>query len=209
MCNLFENKTSFRDLIDAFGQYRAPILRPGPEAAPNLPPLDAVRPTDPAPVVRAIGEGAELVRMRWGFVADRPKAGPVTNFRSEGRRFGHGRCLVPATAFFEFTGARSPKTRWRFTEAGQPWFCLAGLWRSFETADGPGDRFTLLTTAPGPDMAPYHDRQVVVLPRETWRDWLDGGAEADLLRPGPAGSLEVARDAPAVEVALPLFEARP
>ena len=209
MCNLFENKTGFRDLVDAFGQYKPPIEKPGPEAAPNLPPLDAVRPTDPAPVVRAMEGGAELVRMRWGFIAEQPKAGPITNFRSEGWRFDHGRCLVPATGFFEFTGARSPKARWRFTEAGRPWFCLAGLWRTHQTADGPSERFTLLTTEPGPDMAPYHNRQVVLLPREAWRDWLAGAPEADLLRPGPAGSLAVTRDSPDRDPppALPLFGA--
>ena len=209
MCNLFENKTSFRDLVDAFANFQLPIRRPGPEAAPNLQPLDAVRPTDPAPVIRGFDDGAELTQMRWGFIADRPKAGPVTNFRSEGRRFSHGRCLIPATAFFEFTGARYPKTRWRFTEAGRPWFCLAGLWRSFETAEGPSERFTLLTTAPGPDMAPYHDRQVVVLARERWADWLGGGPEDRLLLPGAAGSLDVRRDSAEreAELALSLFGA--
>ena len=210
MCNLFENKTSFRDLLDAFGQYQQPVLRPQANAAPNLPPLEAVRPTDEAPVVRAFENGVEVTRMRWGFVADRPKAGPVTNFRSEGRRFDHGRCLIPATAFFEFTGARSPKTRWRFTEAGRPWFCLAGLWRTFPSGEGTGERFTLLTTAPGPDMVPYHDRQPVLLPREAWHAWLTGGAGSEaLLRPGPEGSLEVMRDSPErpAAPALPLFGA--
>jgi putative SOS response-associated peptidase YedK len=204
MCNLFENKTSFRDLLDAFGNWQPRIVRPGPESAPNLPALDAVRPTDPGPVVRAIEGGAELTQMRWGFIADRAKAGPVTNFRSEGRRFSHGRCLIPATAFFEFTGAKYPKTRWRFTETGRPWFCLAGLWRRYE--DG-GERFTLLTTEPGPDMAPYHNRQVVLLAREQWADWLGGAAEADLLKAGPVGSLKVAKDSPeaVAEPALPLF----
>ncbi|MDB5459208.1 MAG: hypothetical protein JWO72_949 [Caulobacteraceae bacterium] len=210
MCNLFENKTTFRDLLDAFGQHQPPILKPDRHAAPNLQPLEAVRPTDMAPVVRGFGDGAELTAMRWGFIADRPKAGPVTNFRSEGRRFEQGRCLVPATAFFEFTGARHPKTRWRFTEAGRPWFCLAGLWRAYETADGASERFTLLTTEPGPDMAPYHDRQAVVLAREVWRDWLTGARPQDeLLRPGAAGTLEVRRDSPEREAlpALPLFGA--
>jgi putative SOS response-associated peptidase YedK len=146
--------------------------------------------------------------MRWGFVNDAPKAGPVTNFRSEGRRFANGddrgRCLIPATAFYEFTGNRSPKTRWRFTAAGQPWFCLAGLWRRHPEA---GERFTLLTTEPGPDMAPYHNRQVVLVPRDRWADWLAGAPEADLLTPAPAGTLKVAKDSPepAASLSLPLF----
>jgi putative SOS response-associated peptidase YedK len=208
VCNLFENRVTFADLINAFGQVQRPIRKPEPQQAPNLPLFEAVRPTDAAPVVRSLGEdGAEFLRMRWGFIADRPKAGPVTNFRSEGRRFvngeDRGRCLVPATAFYEFTGERSPKTRWRFTEAGRPWFCLAGLWRRYDDVD----RFTLLTMEPGPDMAPYHNRQVALLPREAWAAWLGGAPEAGLLKPGPAGSLKVARDSPEPETApaLPLF----
>lgn len=195
MCNLFENKTSFADLVHAFGAIRMPLRRPEPQAAPNLPALDAVRPTDLAPVVRPYADGVELVQMAWGFRPAKPKAGPVTNFRSEGRRFAssedRGRCLIPATAFFEFTGDRSPKTRWRFTETGQPWFCLAGLWRR---DDGGPDRFTLLTVAPGPDMAPYHDRQVVLPPRDAWAAWLSGAPEETLLRPSLAGGLTVRRD---------------
>lgn len=34
------------------------------------------------------------------------------------------------------------------------------------------DCFTMLTVAPGPDIAPYHDRQIVVLPPEHGMDWL-------------------------------------
>jgi putative SOS response-associated peptidase YedK len=213
MCNLFENTVSFADLARAFGQAGRPVLKPEPASAPNLPMFEAVRPTDVAPIVRPFGEGCELVQLRWGFVADRPqkpgpKPGPVTNFRAEGRRFANaedrGRCLIPATAFFEFTGNASPKSRWRFTAAGQPWFCLAGLWRRHPEA---GERFTLLTTEPGPDMAPYHNRQVVLLPRERWGDWLGGAPEADLLKPAPAGTLKVVKDSPepALSLSLPLF----
>ena len=72
--------------------------------------------------------------------------------------------------------------------AGRDWFCIAGLWR---TSDA-GEAFTMLTPEPGPDVAPYHHRQVAVLPHEKWSSWLDGsGAARDLLGPCPAGTLEV------------------
>jgi putative SOS response-associated peptidase YedK len=117
----------------------------------------------------------------------RPKGAPIINFRSEGRRFPKGRCLVPATHFFEFTGKRSPKSKWKFTKAGEEWFCFAGLWRPMPEG---GDAFTLLTTEPGPDVAPIHNRQMVVLERSSWQAWLDPAhSEADLLVPLPAGSL--------------------
>lgn len=50
----------------------------------------------------------------------------------------------------------------------------------------------MLRTAPGPDVAPIHNRQIVVLRPETWRAWLDLSVpEQELLRRLPAGSLSV------------------
>jgi putative SOS response-associated peptidase YedK len=188
VCNDFGNRVPYDEYLRAFSQIRAPIRFP--TAAPNLEPRDDIWPTDPAPVIRRRDDGVELVQMRWGFPPARPKAGPVINFRSEGRRFPVGRCLVQASHFFEFTGKKSPKTKWRFTKAGEDWFCFAGLWRPMP--DGSGEAFTLLTTEPGPDVAPIHNRQVAALDRDDWLAWLDlTRAEAELLRPLPAGSLPV------------------
>jgi putative SOS response-associated peptidase YedK len=190
MCNLYSEKVSYRQLVDEFSQLKLPIVIPAPGAAPNLEPLEQVRPTDVAPIIRPAEGGVELARLKWGFAPVRPKAPPVTNFRSEGRRFGRGRCLVPVTCFFEFTGSKYPKTRWRFTETGQEWLCMAGLWRRAD-GDWP-ESFTLLTTQPGPDVKPYHDRQVVVLPRERWAAWLDPETDpAEVLVCGPEGMLRV------------------
>jgi hypothetical protein len=100
-----------------------------------------------------------------------------------------GALLVPASHFFEFTGSRIPKSKWRFTRAGEDWFRIAGLWRPMPEG---GDAFTTLRTEPGPDVAPIHNRQIVVLERSDWRAWLElEGSEAELLRPLPAGSLTV------------------
>ena len=97
--------------------------------------------------------------------------------------------MVPASHFFEFTGAKSPKTKWKFTKAGEDWFCFAGLWRPMTAG---GEAFTLLTTDPSPDVAPIHDRQMVILERSDWSAWLEQtGNEASLLRALPAGSLKI------------------
>ncbi len=102
MCNKYGYNAPHHRLREIFGQLQLPFR--WPQAAPNLEPLDEINPTDPAPVVRAFEDGVRLDQLRWGFPPPRPKAGPVINFRSEGRRFTHGRCLAPATHFFEFTG---------------------------------------------------------------------------------------------------------
>ena len=135
---------------------------------------------------------------------------PVYNFRSEGRTIADsatgGRCLIPVDAFFEFTdppaGAASPKRKdkWRFTAADGGLLGVAGLWRAGAVAAaGDGDArateaFTMLTCAPGPDVAPFHARQIVLMPRDRWADWLGGVVPAaELIAPSPAGTLRATR----------------
>ena len=184
MCNRYGFNSPHHRLREIFGALDLPFR--WPEAAPNLAPLEEIRPTDQAPVIRPFEDGVRLDQLRWGFSPGRPKAGPVINFRSEGRRFTHGRCLVPATHFFEFTGVKYPKTKWRCTVADAEVFCLAGLVRD--------DRFTLLTCEPGPEIAALHDRQVVIVPPADWSEWLTAESPRDaLLAPLPAGQIVVER----------------
>jgi putative SOS response-associated peptidase YedK len=161
--NDFGNSIPYSAYLEAFRRIRAPVVFP--TAAPNLEPRDDIWPTEIAPVFRRRDEGVEMVQLRWGFLPARPKGAPIINFRSEGRRFPKGRCLIPASHFFEFTGRKSPKTKWKFTKTGEDWFCFAGLWRPMPES---GEAFTILTTVPGPDVALIHNRQVVVLERSDW-----------------------------------------
>jgi putative SOS response-associated peptidase YedK len=153
-------------------------------------PADDVRFGDRGPVLRAMGNGVELVAMRFGFPPPRRKAGPIFNVKSDGRRFADSRrCVIVLSGFFEFTGSKYPKAKHRFTLKDSPVMGIAGLWN--EDADG-ALSFTMLTTAPGPDIAPIHDRQVCVLRPEDWAAWLFlTQPEEDLLRPLPAGTLVV------------------
>jgi putative SOS response-associated peptidase YedK len=188
MCNDYGHRVSYREYVEAFGQLKLPLHFP--RGAPNLEPREDIRPTEMAPVIKgAVGGGGEFATLRWGFPSAKPKGPPVINFRSDGRRFDNGRCLIPASHFFEFTGDKYPKTKWRFTVTGEDWFCIAGLWRKVETADGEVEAFTLLTCPPGADIAPYHDRQVVILERRHWGAWLDLDRPAEpRFEPAPEGT---------------------
>lgn len=192
MCNDFRSRLTAGQIVTAFSEIRIPLTFP--EGVPNLEPRDDIRITDKAPVVRLGGSGeAELVQLRWSWPG--PTGKPVYNFRSEGRRFTTGRCLIPADGFYEFTDPEPPtpkrgkKTKWLFTLSDGPWFCVAGLWRPSPE----GDAFTMLTTDPGPDVAPYHSRQIVVLRRDQWASWLSGQSEAGLLQGLPSESLSMQR----------------
>jgi putative SOS response-associated peptidase YedK len=153
----------------------------------DLPPSDDVRINETAPVMRAADDGIELVPMNFSFPPSGARGGPVFNFRSEGRQFDtSNRCLIPASAFVEFTGKKYPKTKHRFN--GALFMAIAGIW-----CEGHGNHrpaFTMLTTAPGADVAPYHTRQIVVLRPEDWAAWIHlTKPEDELLRPLGAGLL--------------------
>ena len=189
MCNEYEQHVAYQAYVDLM---QAEGLRVRPDVGGAWVTTDGVKIGDAGPAVRMAADGdSEVAPMRFGWPAPRPKAAPVFNFRSDGRSFAESRrCLIPASAFFEFTGTKYPKTKHRFTLASAQPFCIAGLWKRGE--GNQPDAFTMLTTAPGPDMAPFHDRQIVVLPPGAWRDWLSlAKPEAQILRALPAGSLKV------------------
>ena len=191
MCNLYTQSKSVDEVARLFRDLQIPLSFP--EGSPNLSPRD-IAITDPGPIVRAIsGEpGAyELVVRRWSWPG--PGGKPVYNFRSDGREFQSGRCLVVADGFYEFTAPADPKqkrkNRWLFTWPGEAMIGIAGLTR---IAPDVGEAFTMLTTEPGPDVAPIHNRQIALLGPGDWKAWLDhSGSERELLKPLPAGTLAV------------------
>ena len=198
MCNDYGIDIPFRLFVQAFEELGMPLdVSAG---IPNLEPRDEIWPTERAPVIRVGEAGPRMDMLTWGLPPSRPKAPVVINMRAEGRRFERGRCLIPASHFYEFTGAKSPKTRWRFTKTGEDWFCIAGI-----TGGEGGGAFSMLTVPPGPDVAPIHNRQVVVLKRSDWRTWLEGGASATpLLGASPAGTFGVAEAPRGSPATLPL-----
>jgi putative SOS response-associated peptidase YedK len=188
MCNEYELETQWEEYERILA--REELRLPTRQTELDLLRKPSIKIGDTGTVIRAAGNGVELAPMKFGFPPPRPRAGPVFNFRSEGRHFGDSnRCLIPASAFFEFTGEKYPKTRHRFRMIGEPVFAIAGLWRKGDA----GEAFTMLTTEPGPDIEPIHDRQIVVLQPGQWTQWLYlARPEAELLQPLPAGTLETA-----------------
>jgi putative SOS response-associated peptidase YedK len=192
MCNDYRLLTDAATVFEGFSETRIKIRFS--EGKPNLEAREDIKITDAAPIVRAVDgepEAGDLVQRRWSWPGQKGK--PVYNFRSEGREFGSGRCLIPADGFYEFTDPpnkkKKRKYKWLFTKTGDPWFCVAGIWRAHKDI---GEAFTMLTMPPGPDIAPYHDRQIVILDRADWAAWLDPTVSAKtILKPLPAGTLGI------------------
>jgi putative SOS response-associated peptidase YedK len=180
MCNLQDHYQAW----DAYAEFMRDIapLRGPPVDLPQGP----VRPSEPTPIVTADGEGSRLELLPWGWKPASGK-GLVINLRSEGRREGPtSRGLTFPTAFYEYAGDKPPKAQWRFVSATNEPIAFAVIRR--------GGAYALLTCEPGPDVAPIHGRQPVILPRSAWGRWLAEPAwPADLTGPSPAGALRATR----------------
>ncbi|MGR9426292.1 SOS response-associated peptidase family protein [Rhizobium leguminosarum] len=146
-------------------------------------PLDELR-----VIIRRDGGDVEMVKLPWGLQPREPGGRPFTVVRTEGRTFSSYRCLVPASEFRH----RSQGKHYSFALANGDWFYFAGIWRP-ATREWP-EAYAILTTMANDDVAPHHDRQMVVLRRDQRLAWLDlTEPEEELLRPLPAGSLSVSR----------------
>ncbi|MEO6224489.1 MAG: SOS response-associated peptidase family protein [Sphingomicrobium sp.] len=196
MCNLYTQSKSVDEVARIFAEMQAPLRFP--EGAPNLAARD-IAITDPGVIVRSAADGTgafDLVVRRWSW----PGAGgkPVYNFRSDGREFPTGRCLILADGFYEFTAPSDPrqkrKDRWLFTSRpGGADGAMIGIAGIVRTTPEIGEAFTMLTTEPGPDVAPFHNRQVAIVQPDCWKAWIDHSlTAAELLKPLAAGTLRVA-----------------
>jgi putative SOS response-associated peptidase YedK len=194
MCNDYRLMVDVASIVEAFADLKINIRFS--EGLPNVQAREDIKITDVAPIIRTVdgmrGEG-DLVQRRWSWLGHNTR--PVYNFRSEGREFASNRCLIVADGFYEFTDpvekGKKRKDKWLFTKRGDSIFCIAGIWRETKEV---GEAFTMLTMEPGPDMAGYHDRQIILLEKDAWLDWLAPSIPAkSLIKPLPAGTLSVQR----------------
>lgn len=115
-------------------------------------------------------------KMKWGYHLQNRL---VFNARSEtaaekplfSGSTANRRCLIPASAYFEWDHRQKPYTKYRFHVTGQHMIYLAGLYR-FEP-DFQQAVFTILTREAAPDIACFHDRMPVIIPPALTEAWLD------------------------------------
>lgn len=168
-----------------------------------------IAPTDTVFVVVADEAGRRrLLPAQWGLVPfwarDRSIASSTFNARVETAAekpafrdaIQRRRCLLPADGFYEWSGPKGARRPWLIRPTSTPFLAFGGLfehWR--DPAGGVLHSCTILTTSAAPDVEQLHDRAPLLIDRDQWDRWLDptGGADTimDLLRPAPAGSLEL------------------
>ena len=170
-----------------------------------------IAPTQEAPVIRLAKDGdggerpRELAMLRWGLVPSWAKdlavGNKMINARAESvaekpafrKALEKRRCIVPATGFYEWTGAPGQKQPHAVTFADHPLFGFAGLWERWKDASGaPIDTFAIVTTDANETVASIHDRMPVIIPADKTDVWLQGEtAEAVKLLTPHAGATTI------------------
>lgn len=183
-----------------------------------LAPRYNIAPSQLVPVVALKGDRTTrgMAMLRWGLVpfwADDPAAGPnPINLRAEtvafkfGEQFRQKRCLLPADGFYEWKSEGRRKRPHRFTLVDGGVFAFAGLWDAWTGGGGkPLVTCCTLTTTPNELVRPVHDRMPVIVPRESYAEWLDAGTPErrlrELLVPFPVERMAVREVGPAVNKA--------
>lgn len=199
MCNLYRMTSNVQAIAQLF---RADI------AGRNLPALAEIYPDGEAPVVVAEGERRTLAMMRWGWPPFGEVKRPITNVRNLASPMWRSaladparRCLVPVTAFSEWSAVPDPVTgrkrkHWfdllPNSQEGDPLFAFAGLWRPAEE----GPRFAFLTCAPNETVGRIHPKAMPVLlrPGEAFDRWLSAdGTDAAAMQAPLEDALKIGR----------------
>ncbi|WP_348644230.1 SOS response-associated peptidase [Methylocystis sp. H4A] len=106
--------------------------------------------------------------------------------------FKSRRCIIPASGFYEWTGAKGTKTPHYFSSPdGRP-LAFAGLWESAPNSQTNllEDSTTIIVGPANEWMSCFHDRMPVIL---DWNDasaWMAGGDPGAFLRPPPEDALQ-------------------
>ena len=190
-----------------------------------------VAPASEMPVI-VRKEKDEIALMRWGLVPhwtkDIKAAPKPINARAESLAgkpmfaplLKSGRCLVPASGFFEWKKEGKRKVPFYFSLPKSPLFAFAGLYDTWYGTDGQRlSTYTIITCDSNSLLAEVHDRMPVILSRENEERWLshEPPAQQDLARilvPFPAPEMKKVPvsdlvNSPAVDderIIHPLFE---
>ena len=155
--------------------------------------------------MRLDGEGRrEAVKLRWGLIPFWSKDAKIgyrtINARAETvadkpsfrAAFKARRCIVPASGFYEWTGAKGQKQAYYIAGRDGTPLSFAGLWEGWKEPES-GDRietFTIIVTEANDFLQPWHHRMPVILESASFGAWLDGSAGTELLRPAANDRLQ-------------------
>ena len=177
MCGRYELKAKARDLNRHFPQL---YLGQG-----EMPQSVEIYPSNLALMITGHNNGHLGGMARWGLVGsflDQPPRSPLINLRSEGlaakpfysKILKRSRCLIPATAFFEWQPVAGRKQKMRISQPNGELLMLAGI---FDHHPDAGTTCAILTTAADESISRIPERMPLILGREESSFWLEEHTE--------------------------------
>jgi putative SOS response-associated peptidase YedK len=136
-------------------------------------------------VVGSNGRDRVGTSMRWGLVPPWSKDTKIgykmINARAETldekvsfkQPFLQKRCIILCDGFYEWKKQGKEKQPFRFIMKDRRPFAFAGLWERWDKGEKPLYTCTIITTTPNELTKDVHDRMPVILPPETYDQWLD------------------------------------
>lgn len=135
-----------------------------------------LRPTQQAACLLYSHGHLSQVNLSWGIKPEWSKH-PIINAQAEtvavkktfSAAFALHRCVVPCTGWFEWTGEKGSKTKYRFGHAASKVLYMAAI--QFPDTQGSGN-FVTLTAQADEQCASYHHRMPLFIEPSKLTDWL-------------------------------------
>lgn len=139
-----------------------------------------IAPTQSASVILVEGKKIVTREMRWG-IAVRWARTPLLNVQLESiekpafrETFETRRCLVPASAFYEWTDYSGHRQPIRFQVKDERLFCFAGIY----SAKDSGEQFAIITVPANEFVRKVHTRMPFIVAEGDYDAWLDPGSDS-------------------------------
>ncbi len=143
----------------------------------NLQPRWNVAPAQNSLVIHQTGLHIEAKQAKWGLPPASSKQSFLINARMETvaekptfrEAFAVSRALIPATGWYEWS---APKQPWHIQLRDGGPMAMAGL--LFERPTHPQTHFVIITSPAEGALQSIHHRQPLIVPKQSWQDWLTG-----------------------------------
>ena len=187
MCGRFTVQLTGGEIHDLYDAMQPALLL-------ALPPRYNGAPSQEFAACRLDENGRRIItRLRWGLIPfwakDAGTGARMINARAETVRdkpayraaFRARRCLVPASGWFEWQGARGAKQPWYIAPADGSPLSFAALWERWDRSGDGLETFTIITTEACESLADIHHRQPAIVHPDRFGDWLDPASPSEQL----------------------------
>jgi len=169
-----EENEELREIINGINErYKNDASKTGNTTELNLMKTGEIFPTNIAPVITGHLEDKRVVNLfKWGFPHYMKSSAVIINARCETlqekptfrKLLTNGRCLVPASGFYEWKSIDQHKEKYLIRPTGKELMYFAGLYNNFIDKNGiPFTSFVIITTDVNKQMTQMNTRMPLIL----------------------------------------------